>query len=238
MRHAATLTRNDLTQGLFVSTGVTPQSVRVSANPISIAAGDFYGDGTRQVVIAQALSAGGSQFLLQIYRVLTNDNGTIATQALQLAASSTLGPPANLAPFAQSGLAVKFDATIQAASNLPQDELVVVTHAGPALILQAFRVQPSSTAPFFESQPDATRPSFRMEVKQRSAGQLEFTLQVNDAVLSHDPRLCSKAKPSITTLATSFVIDDGRQPPVIAAISVPWECVGKNPQAPSELRRR
>lgn len=137
---------NDITQGLFVSTGVSPQSINF-ANPISIAAGDFYGDGTRQVVIAQPLSAGSSQYLLQIYRVVTNQNGRIATQALQLAASATLSTLANLPLFALSVLAGNFDGTVQPANGLPQDELVVVTHAGPALILRAFRVQPSSTDP-------------------------------------------------------------------------------------------
>jgi hypothetical protein len=94
------------------------------------------------------------------------------------------------------------------------------------------------TSAIFESQPSSARPSFRMEIKQSAPQLLDFTLQVSRAVLSRDPELCSPGKTSSTTLTTSFVIDDGQGKPVTAATAVPWECLGKVPQSPSELRRR
>ena len=47
----------------------------------------------RQVVIAQPVSAGGTQYLVQIFQVLLNQDGTFAQQALQLAASATVNSP-------------------------------------------------------------------------------------------------------------------------------------------------
>jgi hypothetical protein len=112
-------------------------------------------------------------------------------------------------------------------------ELVDRLALGPVQLVARTGGKPTSA--IFESHPGSARPSFRMEIKQRSPGILEFTLQVDRAVLSHDPGLCSAAKPSTIMLTTSFVIDDGQRPPVMAATAVPWECVGKNPSSP---RRR
>jgi hypothetical protein len=75
-------------------------------------------------------------------------------------------------------------------------------------------------------------------VKQRSEGVVEFTLKVDRAMLSHDPRLCSEALPSTTDLLTRFAIDDGLHATLTAAARRRWECVDRQPQSPSELNLR
>jgi hypothetical protein len=143
-----------------------------------------------------------------------------------------LAPPAGRPNLAQSRV------TIQSllAEKDGAGELVDRVAAGVVPLVARAGGKPTSA--IFESRPGSARPSFRMEIKQPSPGVLDFTLQVDRAVLSHDPQLCSDGKTSTTTLATSFLIDGGPPAPVMAAISVPWQCVGKNPRAPTELRRR
>ena len=97
-------------------------------------------------MIAQPSSAGGTQYIVQIYTVILNQNGSFATQALQLAVSATLSSPGNQPLFALAVLAGNFDASINPAGGLPQDELAVVAHAGPALVIVGLRAQVSSTS--------------------------------------------------------------------------------------------
>ena len=187
---------NDVGQGFYVSTGVSPPGIDFS-RPIGIAAGNFFGDGARQVVLAQPTTAGGSQFVVVVYRVAVNTTPTV---------------------FNVTGVPHGFVAA---------GGLRLTAHSGG-----------KPTSAIFESEPSSARPSSRMEIKQSSPQRLDFTLQVSRAVLSRDSTLCSPGKASSTTLTTSFVIDDGQGKLVMAAAAMPWECLGKVPQQPSELRRR
>lgn len=58
------------------------------------------------------------------------------------------------------------------------------------------------------------------------------------ATLSHDPERCTAGKTSTTVLTTTFAIDGGPPAPVTATASLPWQCAGKDPRAPTELRRK
>jgi hypothetical protein len=115
-------------------------------------------------------------------------------------------------------------------------ELVDRVAAGPVLLTARSGGKPGSAV--FESHPASARPFFRMEIKLRSAGLLEFSLRVDRAVLSHDPVRCSAARPSTTELVTHVVIEDGQRAPVTVAVARPWECVGRDPRTPTELRLR
>jgi hypothetical protein len=115
-------------------------------------------------------------------------------------------------------------------------ELVDRVAAGPVVRTARSGGKPGSA--IFESQPSSARPSFRLEAKLRSAGLLEFSLSVDRATLSRDPSRCSTGRPSTTELVTQLVIEDGQRPPVTVAVARPWECVGRDPRSPSELRRR
>jgi len=140
------ITANDVTNfnaGLFVSNGVAPP-FKFTLN-MSITAGDFDADGKAEVVIAQPVN--GQQILINIYEVVTNQNGTIANPALQQVASFTLD-----VIFGQNGgvtqtwlTAGDYDGVINANTGLPDDELVVAYRWNLALVMQSFDVVPSST---------------------------------------------------------------------------------------------
>ena len=115
-------------------------------------------------------------------------------------------------------------------------ELVDRVAAGPVELIARPGGKPTSAT--YESSPAAGRPSFRMNLKQRSGGVVEFTLKVDRAVLSHDPSRCSAVQPSTTNLLTSFAIDDGLHGTLTVAATRRWECVGREPQSPSELKLR
>jgi hypothetical protein len=115
-------------------------------------------------------------------------------------------------------------------------ELVDRVAAGPVELIARAGGKP--TAATYESAPGGDGGSVRMEMKQRSGGVVEFSLKVDRAVLSHDPALCTAARPSTTDLHTRFVIDDGLHSGVGVATTRRWECIGRQPQAPSELKLR
>jgi hypothetical protein len=115
-------------------------------------------------------------------------------------------------------------------------ELIDRVAAGPVQLIARSGGKP--TAATYESEPGGDRPSFRMEMKQRSGSVVEFTLRVDRAVLSHDPLLCTAARPSTTDLLTRLAIEDGLHSAIEVATTRRWECVGRQPQAPSELKLR
>jgi hypothetical protein len=137
---------NNLAAGLFISDGVGPFQFNF-ANPISIATGDFNGDGNPEVAIAQPFPLQGAQLLLQIYEVVTTQDGTIASQALQEAASVVLDSPDGNVIWSLKAVAGNFDGNVDATTGHPTDELVLVVNNGDDLTLQSFRVQPQSTNP-------------------------------------------------------------------------------------------
>ena len=151
---------------------------------------------------------------------------------VRIAGRIAVAPPAGTPNLAQSRVTLHG----LLAESGGAGELVDRVAAGAVQLLARTGGKPTSA--IFESRPGSARPSFRMEIKQSAPGVLDFTLQVDRAVLSRDPQLCADGKTSTTTLATSFVIDGGPPAPVMATTSVPWQCVGKNPLAPTELRRR
>ena len=115
-------------------------------------------------------------------------------------------------------------------------ELVDRVAAGPVHLVA--RPGGRSTSATFESQPTSDRPRFRIQIEQRSAGLVDFTLKVDRATLSHDPLLCSSAQPSTTNVETGFVIDDGLHAPVTVATALAWKCVGRAARPGSELQLR
>lgn len=115
-------------------------------------------------------------------------------------------------------------------------ELVDRVAAGSVQLIARAGGKP--TAATYESVPAGARPSFRMEMKQRSGGLIQFTLKVDRAVLSREPLLCTAARPSTTELVTRFAIEDDVHPALAIATTRRWECEGGPPQAPSELKLR
>ncbi|WP_434150521.1 hypothetical protein ACR2R6_03145 [Methylocaldum gracile subsp. desertum] len=138
---------NNLDAGLFASNGVGPFQFNFT-NPISITTGDFNGDGKPEVAIAQPFSSGGAQLLLQIYEIVTTQDGKIASQALRQAASVVLNSPVSgQVIWSLKVVAGSFDGNVNATTGLPTDEIVLVVNNGDNLTLQSFRVQPQSTNP-------------------------------------------------------------------------------------------
>jgi hypothetical protein len=115
-------------------------------------------------------------------------------------------------------------------------ELVDRVAAGPVQLVARKGSKPGAAT--YESQPTTDRPGFRMDVKQRPGGVVEFDLKVDRAVLSRDPTLCSAGKPSTTPLVTRFTIADDLHPALAVATTRAWECVGRQPRTPSELKLR
>ena len=111
----------------------------------------------------------------------------------------------------------------------------LVDHVARAPVQLVPRSGARATSAVFESQPASLRPAFRMEVKSRSTGVYDFSLKVDRAVLSRDPASCSADRPSTTELETRFAIQSGAQPLAVATVQG-WQCVGRDPQSPSELR--
>jgi hypothetical protein len=101
----------------------------------------------------------------------------------------------------------------------------------------AVRLDPTPGGGVFESAATPDGPIFRMEVREDPLRQLAFALEADRAVLSRFPALCSTPRPWTTRLTTTFVIDDGARPPVLASVAPTWECVGGDPTRPTELRR-
>jgi hypothetical protein len=94
----------------------------------------------------------------------------------------------------------------------------------------------STTAAVYENARGASL-KVRLELKSRDPGQQlwEATLKVGKATIAF-PELCTAGSPSTTTLFTAFTVNDDSNPPVTVAVETAWECVGKDPAQPRELR--
>jgi hypothetical protein len=137
---------DDVDDGLSVSAGIGPNLINFTL-PISIAAGDFDGDGKREIVLVQTLDGQSAQIVLNIYEILTTQDGKIAPQALRQAASVTVPSPAGDVIWSVQVLAGDFDGVVNLATGLPVDEIVLVVNNGNQLTLQTFRVSTQSTSP-------------------------------------------------------------------------------------------
>lgn len=83
------------------------------------------------------------------------------------------------------------------------------------------------TAASFETL-SGVRPSFSMEIQNHDPekGLFEFNLTVDRATIPDFPIRC-EGQPLTTNLSTTFIIDDGANPPVVIMIEQPWRC-GRN----------
>jgi hypothetical protein len=132
------------------------------------------------------------------------------------------------------------NATVTVASALREiggtGELVDRVAAGNVLLV----ARPGSRADsaVFELRPASDRPSISLQLTERSSGIAEFKLNIDRAVLSRAPRLCSTGPSSATVIETHFEIDDGQHAPVEVAITRPWQRAGRPPRPGSQLKAR
>jgi hypothetical protein len=134
---------NNLDAGLFVSNGIGPEFVNFNID-ISIAAGDFNGDGKAEVAIAQAAPLNGGEILIYVFEVVTNQDGTIANQALRQVATSTVA----INGVAETALtAGDYDGVLNASTDLPDDELVIAYRFGANLAMNSIDVVPDANNP-------------------------------------------------------------------------------------------
>jgi len=87
--------------------------------------------------------------------------------------------------------------------------------------------------------PSGALPKVRVEMQTKGQNIYDWLLRLERTTIPAFPQRCTGGSRPTTSLATSFTIDDGVNPPVEVSTVKPWRCldlIGGDPQKPRSLR--